>query len=109
MDTRILIHLTTEQARCREVARHYVAMGSIGCFAAALLEALQRRTDQAIIHGNEAELRGCLLELQAVRTPPQAAPGHADRCALVPKMPTLADAVASVGRRMPRLSLGGAA
>ncbi len=112
MDTNLLILLSTEQARCREVARHYVAMGSIGCFAAAMLDELQRRADQAIISGDEAEIRTCLKLLQAVRQPPQASPSFANfspaRNAPSAK-PRLADAIASVGRRMPRLGLSTAA
>jgi hypothetical protein len=108
MDTNLLILLSTEQARCREVQRHYAAMGSIGCFAAAMLDELQRRADQAIIRGCEAEIRACLKLLQAVRQPPQASPSFAgftsDRGAANVK-PSLADAIASVGRRMPRLGL----
>jgi hypothetical protein len=112
MDTNLLILLSTEQARCREVARHYAAMGSIGCFAAAMLDELQRRADKAIIGGCEVEIRTCLKLLQAVRQPPQASPSFANftagRGAASPK-PSLSDAIASVGRRMPRLGLSAAA
>jgi hypothetical protein len=114
MDTNLLILLSTEQARCRDVARHYAAMGSIGCFAAAMLDELQRRGDQAIIGGCEAEIRSCLKLLQAVRQPPQVSPTSlgsnfkSNRGTLNDK-PSLADAIASVGRRMPRLALSSAA
>jgi hypothetical protein len=112
MDTNLLVLLSTEQARCREVTRHYAAMGSIGCFAAAMLDELQRRSDNAIIGGCEAEIRACLKLLQAVRQPPQVSPSFASfssgRSAATAK-PSLADAIASVGRRMPRLALSSAA
>ncbi len=114
MDTNLLIHLTTEQARCHDVARHYTAMGSIGCFAAAMLDELQRRADHAIIHGQEAEIRICLTALQAVRQPPQVLPSAF--ASYVPAQNTAADkpslanaiAIASVGRRIPRLALAAA-
>lgn len=111
MDTNLLIFLSSEQTRCRDVQRHYAAMGSIGCFAAAMLDELQRRADQAIIGGCEAEIRTCLKLLQAVRQPPQASPSFASftsgRTAATGK-PSLADAIASVGRRMPRLAVSSA-
>ncbi len=112
MDTNLLILLTTEQARCRHVARYYAAMGSIGCFAAAMLEELQHRADHAIIHGQEADIRACLSTLQAVRQPPQASPSSSASFAaswpVIEAKPMLATAIASVGRRIPRLSLAGA-
>jgi hypothetical protein len=112
MDTNLLILLTTEQARCRQVARHYIAMGSIGCFAAAMLEELQHRADHVIIHGQEADIRACLTTMQAVRQPPlsSATPSPsfvASRTSSADK-PSLATAIASVGRRIPRLALAGA-
>lgn len=116
MDTNLLIHLTTEQARCHDVARHYTAMGSIGCFAAAMLDELQRRADHAIIHGQEAEIRICLTALQAVRQPPQISPSsfasYVPARNTEPNQPGLAtanaNAIASVGRRIPRLALAAA-
>lgn len=113
MDTNLLILLTTEQARCRQVARHYTAMGSIGCFAAAMLEELQHRADQVIIHGQEADIRACLTSLQAVRQPPQNYMTAASSFAMSPRItsaakPSVANSIASVGRRLPRLALGGA-
>jgi hypothetical protein len=117
MDTNLLIQLSTEQARCREVARHYAAMGSIGCFAAAMLDELQRRADRAIINGCESEIRACLKLLQAVRQPPQASPTtgvphglsfSSGRAATADKL-SLSEAIASVGRRLPRVALASAA
>ena len=115
MDTHLLIHLTTEQARCRDVARHYIAMGSIGCFAAAMLDELQRRADHAIIHGQEAEIRVCLAALQAVRQPPQVSPSSfassletsapAENVELGKPSLAKATAMVGVGRRISRLAL----
>ena len=112
MDTNLLILLSAEQARCLDVARHYAGLGSIGCFAAAMLAELQRRSDQAIIGGCEQEIRSCLKLLQDVRQPPQASLGalngnlsfSANRSGASAK-PSLADAIAGVGRRIPRLAV----
>ena len=99
MDTRLLGQLTAEQQRCKDIARQYQAMGSIGCFAAALVEQALKRSDRAIIEGGEDEIRNALQDLQSFQTlPPQPVQ-------LVPtKRPTaerlrLASAMAPVGRR----------
>ena len=119
MNSDLLILLTTEQARCRNVALHYTAMGSIGYFAAAMLEELQRQADHAIIHGQEADIRSSLTALQAVRQPPQTCSsamfvspalspsfGLNDGASSHPKVkPTLASSVANAGRRSSRFAL----
>ena len=51
MNTELLCRLPLEQARCRELIRQFQAMGSIGHFAAALVESALRRADRAIIDG----------------------------------------------------------
>ena len=38
MNTHLLHALPAEQARCRELVRKYVAIGSAGAFASALIE-----------------------------------------------------------------------
>ncbi len=76
MDTRLLHLLPTEQARCREIAGDYTTMGSIGCFAAALIEQALRRSDRAIIEGGEESIRDVLRELQAVDAPYQRGPAR---------------------------------
>jgi hypothetical protein len=117
MDTNLLILLSAEQSRCREVTRHYAALGSIGCFAAAMLDELQRRADRAIINGCEIEIRACIKLLLAVRQPPQASPSAGVPVGLsflsgrvaTPDKPSLSHAIARVGRRLPRLALSPAA
>ena len=82
MDTRLLSLLPVEQARCREIAHDFTAMGSIGCFAAALIEQALRRADRAIIDGGgEDAIRGVLRDLQAFDTLPQGSnrPAPVDR------------------------------
>ena len=76
MDTQLLSRLPLEQARCRELARQFGAMGSSGCFAAALIEEALRRADRAIIDGCEEAVRRALLELQAFGSAAQAPHGH---------------------------------
>lgn len=109
MDTRLLTQLPVEQNRCREIARQYQAMGSIGCFAAALIEQAIRRADRAVIDGGEDDIRAALQDLQSYQTvPPQPV-----RLAPV-KRPAaerlrLASAVPPVGRRPGNLGLPRAA
>jgi hypothetical protein len=64
MNTELLCRLPLEQARCRELVRQFQAMGSIGHFAAALVEAALQRADRAIIDGDEAAVREALKELE---------------------------------------------
>jgi hypothetical protein len=64
MNTELLCRLPLEQARCRELVRQFQAMGSIGHFAAALVEAALRRADRAIIDGDEAAVREALTDLE---------------------------------------------
>lgn len=64
MNTELLCRLPLEQARCRELVRQFQAMGSIGHFAAALVESALRRADRAIIDGDEAAVREALTELE---------------------------------------------
>lgn len=65
MNTQLLHRLPAEQARCRELVRKYVAIGSTGAFASALIEASLRRADRAVIDGDESDIRNALEELQA--------------------------------------------
>jgi hypothetical protein len=108
MDTQLLARLPVEQARCRELARQYSALGSIGCFAAAMIEDALQRADRAIIDGDEMAIRRALHELQAhdaSRQPPvrlAAPPAPVQR-------PTLAIAVPPVGRRPGRFAHAAAA
>lgn len=64
MNTQLLHALPAEQARCRELVRQYVAFGSCGAFASALIEASLRRADRAVIDGGEDDIRRALAELQ---------------------------------------------
>jgi hypothetical protein len=108
MDSRLLTLLPTEQARCREIARHYSAMGSIGCFAAAMIEQTLQRADRAIIEGGEDTIRNVLRDLQAfdMARQPAATLSAADRP--LPGKPRLAVAIPPVGRRMGRMAPAGA-
>ncbi|MCW5667208.1 MAG: hypothetical protein KIT35_25505 [Piscinibacter sp.] len=65
LNTQLLHALPAEQARCRELVRKYVAIGSAGAFASALIEASLRRADRAVIDGDEQDIRRALEELQA--------------------------------------------
>jgi hypothetical protein len=65
MNTHLLHALPAEQARCRELVRKYVAIGSAGAFASALIEASLRRADRAVIDGDESDISRALNELQA--------------------------------------------
>lgn len=116
MDTQLLTRLPLEQARCRELARQFGAMGSIGCFAAALIEEALRRADRAIIDGHEDGVRRALQELQAFGSATQAPHGaDADPTlhTLAPLPPAArprpAIAVPPVGRRPPRFPLASVA
>jgi hypothetical protein len=64
MNTQLLHALPTEQARCRELVRKYVAIGSAGAFGAALIEASLKRADRAVIEGDERDIERALDELQ---------------------------------------------
>lgn len=64
MNTQLLHLLPAEQARCRELVRKYVAIGSTGAFGAALIEDSLRRADRAVIDGDENDIRRALNELQ---------------------------------------------
>ncbi len=64
MNTQLLHSLPAEQARCRELVRKYVAIGSTGAFGAALIEASLKRADRAVIDGDESDIRRALDELQ---------------------------------------------
>lgn len=110
MDTQLLSRLPLEQARCRELARQFGAMGSIGCFAAALIEEALRRADRAIIDGCEDSVRRALQELQTFGSATQAPHGLDTDPALrtlaplaAPARPRPAVAVPPVGRRPPKL------
>ena len=46
MNTQLLHSLPAEQARCRELVRQYVAIGSAGAFASALIEHSLRLADR---------------------------------------------------------------
>lgn len=115
MDTQLLARLPVEQARCRELARQFAAMGSIGCFAAALVEEALRRADRAIIEGREDGIRQVLRELEAFgsATPAPVHPHESTElrsvAAAAPRAPRLAIAVPPVGRRPPRAQLTAAA
>jgi len=65
MNTQLLYRLPVEQARCRELVRKYVSIGSAGAFASALIEASLRRADRAVIEGDESDISRALAELQA--------------------------------------------
>ena len=52
MNTHLLHALPAEQARCRELVRWYVTIGSAGAFASALIEHSLRRADRAVIDGD---------------------------------------------------------
>jgi hypothetical protein len=65
MNTQLLHRLPAEQARCRELVRKYVSIGSAGAFASALIEASLRRADRAVIEGDESDISRALDELQA--------------------------------------------
>ena len=71
MNTHLLHALPAEQARCRELVRKYVAIGSAGAFAGALIEHSLRRADRAVIEGNESDIRGALAELQGYEGTPR--------------------------------------
>ena len=105
MDTRLLTLLPTEQARCREIERHYAAMGSIGCFAAALIEQALRRADRAIIEGGEDAIRSVLRELQGLHIARHTPVMLSFAGQPVSSQPCLADAMPSVGRRVGRGSI----
>lgn len=114
MDTHLLARLPIEQARCRELARQFSAMGSIGCFAAALVEEALRRADRAIIDGCEDGVRRALRELEAFGSATPAATRLNDSPELhavptTPRLPRLPTAIPSVGRRPPRPHLLAAA
>ena len=100
MNTELLSRLPVEQARCRELARQFNQMGSLGGFAAALIAEALQRADRAIIDGCEAAVRDTLCELQAfqigppVRAQPEPQPVRRP-------LPPLA-AVPNVGRRPAR-------
>ena len=64
MNTQLLHALPAEQARCRELVRKYVAIGSAGAFGAALIEDSLRRADRAVIEGNEDDVRRALADLR---------------------------------------------
>ena len=64
MDTQLLHCLPAEQARCRELLRHYVTIGSSGAFATALIEHSLKRADRAVIDGDESDIRRALSELR---------------------------------------------
>ena len=64
MNTQLLHSLPAEQARCRELVRKYIAIGSAGAFGAALIEHSLRRADRAVIDGDESDIRRALDELQ---------------------------------------------
>ena len=64
MNTQLLHRLPVEQARCRELVRKYVSIGSAGAFASALIEASLKRADRAVIDGDESDIRRALSELQ---------------------------------------------
>ena len=64
MNTQLLHALPGEQARCRELVRKYVAIGSAGAFASALIEASLKRADRAVIDGDESDIERALDELQ---------------------------------------------
>ncbi len=108
MDTRLLTLLPTEQARCREIERHYAAMGSIGCFAAALIEQTLRRADRAIIEGGEDAIRSVLRELQGLRIARHTPVMLSFAGQPTSNQPCLADTMPSVGRRVGRGSVPGA-
>ena len=95
MDPLLLHLLPTEQARCREIARDYTTLGSIGCFAAALIEQTLKRADRAIIEGGEDAIRSVLRELQALgsRCQPPATLSFVSQP--VPRLPRLAIATAA--------------
>lgn len=76
MDTRLLHALPAEQARCRELVRKYVAIGSTGAFGAALIEQSLKRADRAVIDGDEDDIRRALDELRGYE------PGHPARLQL---------------------------
>ncbi|WP_374677231.1 hypothetical protein [Piscinibacter sp.] len=71
MNTHLLHALPAEQARCRELVRKYVAIGSAGAFASALIEHSLRRADRAVIDGNESDIRRALAELQGYEGTPR--------------------------------------
>jgi hypothetical protein len=64
MNTQLLHALPTEQARCRELVRKYVAIGSAGAFGAALIEQSLKRADRAVIDGDESDIQRALAELR---------------------------------------------
>jgi hypothetical protein len=64
MNTQLLCAIPAEQARCRELVRKYVQIGSAGAFGAALIEASLKRADRAVIDGDESDIRRALDELQ---------------------------------------------
>ena len=109
MDTRLLTQLPVEQNRCREIARQYQAMGSIGCFAAALIEQAIRRADRAVIDGGEEQIRAALQDLQSYQTvPPQPVPLAPLRRPATERL-RRASAMPPVGRRPGNIGLPRAA
>lgn len=100
MNTELLSRLPVEQARCRELARQFNQMGSIGCFAAALIEQALQRADRAIIDGCEAAVRDALRELQTFQIAPPAR-AQPELQPVRRPVPPLA-AVPNVGRRPAR-------
>jgi hypothetical protein len=104
MDTCLLTLLPTEQARCREIARDYTTMGSIGCFAAALIEQALQRADRAIIDGSgEDAIRGVLRELQAFGMARQASSGPTSLRQPAPGLQRLAVSALPVDFRASRM------
>ncbi len=104
MNTQLLARLPVEQARCRELARQFSAMGSIGCFAAAMIEDALQRADRAIIEGDESAVRRSLDELQSHDSSRQAPIRLVPEESRPAPRPRLAIAVPPVGRRPGRMA-----
>ena len=67
MNTHLLHALPAEQARCRELVRRYVAIGSAGAFASALIEHSLRRADRAATPADARNFRSEAADLLETR------------------------------------------
>jgi len=77
MNTHLLHALPAEQARCRELVRKYVAIGSAGAFASALIEHIQTHFHEghrrALAHALAQHIRAEEHELFPLFSPPRGA------------------------------------
>ncbi len=53
-----------QQARCRELLGEYKAIGPAGAFGHAMIEAILKRSDKAVIENNLPEMLVCFDEMK---------------------------------------------